>query len=112
MEAAVFGGELRRSRLPVENMGDDDLWIFVEPYGEDYWLKPGDVFTVAPEVEGIDVWFSTAVCPEGITVWLYEDGDPTKVVLKYTVSDADGTRLECGHQRPPKPAGWSTPEPG
>ncbi|WP_239131687.1 DUF2917 domain-containing protein [Streptomyces griseus] len=47
-------------------MGDDDLWIFVEPYGEDYWLKPGDVFTVAPEVEGIDVWFSTAVCPEGI----------------------------------------------
>ncbi|XQE89436.1 hypothetical protein ACN24M_33090 [Streptomyces microflavus] len=96
----------------MENVGGGNLWLFVEPYGEDYWLKPGQVFTVAPEVEGIDGWFSTAVCQEGITVWLYEDGDPTKVVLEYTVSYADGTRLECGHQRPPKPAGSNTAEPG
>ncbi|MFE7484492.1 hypothetical protein [Streptomyces sp. NPDC057552] len=101
-----------RSRLPVENAGVGDLWLFVEPYGEDYWLKPGEVFTVAPEVEGIDVWFSTAISQEGITVWLYEDGDPAKVVLEYTVTDADGKRLECGHQRPPEPTGSGAAEPG
>ena len=89
----------------MENVGDSDLWLFVEPYGEDYWLKPGEVFTVAPETEGIDVCFSTAVCREGVTVWLHEDGDPAKVVLEYTVTDAVGERLECGHQRPSGPAG-------
>ncbi|MFD6973017.1 hypothetical protein [Streptomyces sp. NPDC059979] len=47
-----------------------------------------------------------------ITVWPYEDGDPTKVVLDCTVTDADGTRLECGHQRPPKPAASDVDEPG
>ncbi|MEU2494626.1 hypothetical protein [Streptomyces sp. NPDC007883] len=96
----------------MENVGDGDLWLFIEPYGEDYWLKPGEVFTVTPEVEGIDVWFSTAVCQEGITVWLYENGDPAKVVLEYTVTDADGKQLECGHQRPRKPAGSGAAEPG
>ncbi|WP_308315132.1 hypothetical protein [Streptomyces sp. C3-3] len=101
-----------RSRLPVENAGDSDLWLFIEPYGEDYWLKPGEVFTVAPEAEGIDVWFSTVVCQEGITVWLYEDGDPAKVVLEYSVTDANGTRLDCGHQRPPKPANSGAAELG
>ncbi|MFJ3842275.1 hypothetical protein ACIPY6_43295 [Streptomyces sp. NPDC090054] len=98
---AVLGGRMGRSRLPVENGGDESLCLFIEPYGEDYWLKPGEVFTVAPEVEGIDVWFSTVVWKGGITVWPYEDGDPVKIVMEYTVSDANGTRLECGHQRPP-----------
>ncbi|MFD5897718.1 hypothetical protein [Streptomyces sp. NPDC060366] len=90
----------------MENAGASDLWLFVEPYGEDYWLKPGEAFVVAPEAAGIDVCFSIAVCQEGITVWLYEDGDPTKVVLEY------GERLECGHQRPSKPAGSGPTEPG
>lgn len=87
----------------MENAGESDFCLFIEPYGEDFYLKPGEVFTVAPEAEGIDVWFSTLVWEGGITVWPYEDGDPTKLVLEYTVTDADGTRLECGHQRPPKP---------
>ncbi|MGW6740815.1 hypothetical protein ACWGDX_08730 [Streptomyces sp. NPDC055025] len=102
--AKAPGGQWGRGRLPVENAGDGDLCLFIEPYGEDYWLKPGEVFTVAPDAEGIDVWFSTSIWREGITVWLYEDGDPHKIVLEYAVADANGTRLECGHQRPPKPA--------
>ncbi|MFF3090837.1 hypothetical protein ACFVRB_38190 [Streptomyces nojiriensis] len=35
-----------------------------------------------------------------ITVWLYEDGDPYKIVGGYAVVDASGTRLDSGHQRP------------
>ncbi|MFD5641584.1 hypothetical protein ACFWIP_07385 [Streptomyces anulatus] len=92
----------------MENAGASDLWLFIEPYGEDYWLKSGEVFAVAPEAAGSNVCFSIAVCQEG-TVWLYEDGDPTKVVLEYTVTDADGKRLECGHQRP---AGSGATKPG
>ncbi|MEU6310663.1 hypothetical protein [Streptomyces sp. NPDC047014] len=92
-----------RSKLPVANAGTSDLCLFIEPYGEDFHLRPGEVFTVAPEDEGIDVWFSTLVWEGGITVWPYEDGDPSKVVLECAVTDADGTRLECGHQRPSKP---------
>ncbi|MEL5956245.1 hypothetical protein AADR41_15995 [Streptomyces sp. CLV115] len=88
----------------MENAGDGDLCLFIEPYGEDYWLKSGEVFTVAPDIEGIDVWFSTVVWDGGITVWPYEDGDPTRIVLEYVVFDATGGRLECGHQRPPKSA--------
>ncbi|MEV6677361.1 hypothetical protein AB0N09_10910 [Streptomyces erythrochromogenes] len=108
----VVGEHMGRSRLPVENAGKGDLCLFIEPYGEDFYLRPGEGFTVAPEAEGIDVWFSTLVWEGGITVWLYEDGDPAKMVLEYTVTDANGTRLECGHQRPPKPAGSDAAELG
>ncbi|WP_328912028.1 MULTISPECIES: hypothetical protein [unclassified Streptomyces] len=96
----------------MENAGDHDLCLFIEPYGEYYWLKPGEVFTVVPDVDGIDVWFSTVVWREGITVWLYEEGDPAKVVLEYTVIDSNGTRLECGHQKPPGSADSHVAEPG
>ncbi|MEY9969575.1 hypothetical protein ABIA33_007664 [Streptacidiphilus sp. MAP12-16] len=88
----------------MENVGDRVACLFIEPYGEDYWMNPGEVFTVGPIIEGIDVWFSTFVSRDCITVWLYEDGDPTKVVLDYAVVDAHGTRLDCGHQRPQRSA--------
>ncbi|MFJ6981723.1 MULTISPECIES: hypothetical protein [unclassified Streptomyces] len=101
-----------RNRLPVENAGTDTLCLFVEPYGEDFHLRPGEVFTVAPEAEGVDVWFTTVVWDGGITVWPYEDGDPTRIVLECAVIDADGTRLECGHQRPPRRAAADRAEQG
>lgn len=105
---AIIGGPVGRSRMPVKNLGASELCLFIEPYGEDYWLKPGEALTVGPEAEGIDVWFDTYASRDCITVWLYEDGDPTKVVLDYVVVDADGTRLDCGHQRPPRLAAPDT----
>ncbi len=87
----------------MENTGDSVLCLFIEPYGEDYWLNPGDAFTVGPIAEGIDVWFSTFISRDCVTVWLYKDGDPSMVVLDYAVVDADGASLDCGHQRPPRP---------
>ncbi|WP_338930844.1 hypothetical protein WEB32_04575 [Streptomyces netropsis] len=86
--------------MPVGNEGRSDLCLFIEPLGEDYWLNPGEVFTVGPESEEIDVWFETFVSKDCITVWLYEDGDAAKLLVGYTVVDADGNLLECGHQRP------------
>lgn len=90
-----------RNTLRVGNWGTDDLCLMIEPLGEDYWVKPAEVLTVGPEVEGIDVWFETAYSPGCVAVWLYEDGDPAKVQVGFVVVDAEGTALECGHQRPP-----------
>ncbi|MFD4246829.1 hypothetical protein ACFWP3_35360 [Streptomyces sp. NPDC058525] len=87
--------------MPVENRGNTELCLFLEPYCEDYWMKPGEVITVRSEAEGVDVWFHTGVSKGCVTVWLYEDGDPYKIVVDYAVVDASGTPLDSGHQRPP-----------
>ncbi|GGW75491.1 hypothetical protein [Streptomyces xantholiticus] len=86
--------------LPVQNAGENLVSLFIEPYGEDFWLQPGEVFTVTPTVAGVDVQFSMAVAADHITVWLYEDADPYKVILDFEVLDEGGAALECGHQRP------------
>ncbi|MET7616150.1 hypothetical protein [Streptomyces sp. NPDC005408] len=84
----------------MQNAGENLVSLFIEPYGEDYWLQPGEGFTVAPAADGVDVQFSVVVAADHITVWLYEDGDPCKVILDDEVVDEGGTALECGHQRP------------
>ncbi|WP_329547878.1 hypothetical protein OG548_31100 [Streptomyces sp. NBC_01356] len=93
-----------KNRLPVENAGDTDVCLSIEPYGEDFWLKPREAFTVVPMSVG-NVQFTVVVATSLITVWLYEDGDPHKVMLDYKVFDASGEELKCGHRRPTAPAG-------
>ncbi|MFF7574869.1 hypothetical protein ACFZBE_07725 [Streptomyces sp. NPDC008061] len=88
-----------KNRLPVENAGDADVCLFIEPYGEDFWMKPADAFEVVPMGDG-NVHFSVVIAMGLITVWLYEDGDPYNMLLDYEVVDASGKKLECGHQRP------------
>ncbi|MGW2117629.1 hypothetical protein [Streptomyces zhihengii] len=88
-----------KNRLPVENAGDTDTCLFVESYGEDFWMKPGDVFEMAAMSDG-NVQFSVVIATSLITMWLHEDGDPYNRILDYEVVDASGNRLECGHQRP------------
>jgi hypothetical protein len=34
----TFAGDGRR--LPVENVGDRLVCLFVEPFGEDFWMQP------------------------------------------------------------------------
>ncbi|MFE9443046.1 hypothetical protein ACFYO2_29575 [Streptomyces sp. NPDC006602] len=86
-------------RLPVDNAGTSPLCLFIEPYGEDFWLEPGEAVTVSPINDGINVEFTVTVAPELVSVWLYEDGDPHKVVSESQVIDASGAPLKCGHQR-------------
>ncbi|MEI5098213.1 hypothetical protein RB200_05590 [Streptomyces sp. PmtG] len=90
-----------RSSMSIENQGDIALCLFIEPYLEDFWMRPGEAFTVRSERDGVGVLFETAVAKGCVTVWLYEDGDPSKFVADYAVVDADGKPLESGHQRPP-----------
>ncbi|MFF3654661.1 hypothetical protein [Streptomyces olivochromogenes] len=88
-----------RGSLPVENAGSVPLCLFVEPYGEDFWLEPGEVVTVSPISDGTDVQFAVTVAAELMSVWLFENGDPNRVVSESQVLDTSGTPLECGHQR-------------
>ncbi|MGW0967221.1 hypothetical protein [Streptomyces sp. NPDC002516] len=88
-----------KSTLPVENAGDTDVCLFIEPYGEDFWLKPGDAFKVVP-LSDDNVQFSVVVAKHVFTVWLYQDGDPYNALLDYIVTGINGERLACGHQRP------------
>ncbi|MFD0268818.1 hypothetical protein ACFVGY_19945 [Streptomyces sp. NPDC127106] len=96
--------------MPVENRGDTELCLFIEPYCEDYWMKPGEALTIRSEAEGIDVRFDTYVSKGCVTVWLYEDGAPHKTVVDYAVVDASGLRLDSGHQRP-RDQRWSAAGP-
>ncbi|MFJ9692267.1 hypothetical protein [Kitasatospora sp. NPDC101183] len=89
-----------RSTMPVKNHGTEPLCLFIEPLCEDYWLKPDEALVLRSEAKGVDVWFDTYVRDGCITVWLYEDGDPFKVLMDYVVVDKDGTELESGYQRP------------
>ncbi|OKI91462.1 hypothetical protein AMK10_25865 [Streptomyces sp. CB02058] len=83
----------------MQNAGDTDVRLLVEPYGEDFWMRPADSFEVVPLSDG-NVQFSVVVAAGLITVWLYEDGDPYNMILDYEVVDAGGRKLECGHQEP------------
>ncbi|MYS20292.1 hypothetical protein GA0115240_118117 [Streptomyces sp. DvalAA-14] len=44
--------------------------------------------------------FTVVAAAHPLTVWLYEDGDPSTMILDYEILDASGGTLECGHQRP------------
>ncbi|MFJ6886801.1 hypothetical protein ACIQRC_18470 [Streptomyces californicus] len=88
------------NRLPVRNGGDDVLCLFLEPYGDVFWLKPGDEFTVLPG-EGVpDPQFTVEMVKHRLIVWVFEGGDPAKVVVDCTVVDSGGNELPEGHQWP------------
>jgi hypothetical protein len=51
LAARVRSGVIQcHGSLPVENAGRVPLRLFVEPYGEDFWLEPGEAVTVPPLV--------------------------------------------------------------
>lgn len=77
------------------------MWL--EPLGEDRWLKPGEKFQIQDDYAGtespftIDSWFDRddrAAGIEHVSVWV-EYGD-----CYAKVTDETGAVIECGHQRP------------
>ncbi|MFE0026549.1 hypothetical protein [Amycolatopsis sp. NPDC059021] len=88
------------NRLPVRNAGDRALCLFLEPYGEDYWIAPGKALLVLTTAEDVDAQFDVTVGPDLVSVWIHESDDCGKVVLDYRVTDEHGVTVECGHERP------------
>lgn len=92
--------------IVVSNSSDDWLVVWLEPLGEDRWLRPGERFTIHDNHDGpntpfeIVYWASDddrAAGIENLTVWINE-GDP----FTTEVHDRSGAVVECGHQRPPE----------
>ncbi|MEU3791892.1 hypothetical protein AB0F07_19115 [Streptomyces fructofermentans] len=89
--------------MDVRNDSTGWLTLWLEPLGEDRWLKPGERLRVRSDYRGDDLAFSVdlwtdeedrAAGIENIAVWI-EAGD-----CYAEVTDAAGDVVECGHQRP------------
>ncbi|MET9482000.1 hypothetical protein [Streptomyces sp. NPDC006638] len=86
------------SRTSVSNETESVLCLWVEPWGTDHWMRPGEQFTVVTESEPEESPFNVVVHRQGITVWV-NSASSSEVV------DQDGVIVPCGHQRPADP-GW------
>ncbi|MFI1988998.1 hypothetical protein [Actinoplanes sp. NPDC020271] len=89
--------------MDIKNSGTGWLVMWLEPLGEDRWLKPGEKFRVQADYTGtespftVDHWTDPADRAAGIehmSVWI-EYGD-----CYAKVTDEAGAVIECGHQRP------------
>ncbi|MFB7831685.1 hypothetical protein [Streptomyces sp. NPDC056056] len=67
--------------------------MWVEPWGTDYWMRPGERFSVVTELEPEESPFNVVVHATGITVWV-NSANSSEVL------DQDGVVVPCGHQRP------------
>ncbi|MET9606315.1 hypothetical protein ABZZ17_14755 [Streptomyces sp. NPDC006512] len=92
-----FGAEAIRTLgnpvpMLVENSGTELLELWLEPFGQDYWLRPGEAFLVTSYGSWDDRPFEIAHEPDRIQIWASS--------CFATVTFRDGTEVPGGHQRP------------
>ncbi len=82
-------------RTSVKNDTENMLCLWLEPWGSDHWMRPGERFTVVADdsAEPVDEAFEAVIHDQGISVWV-------TTANSAEVIDADGNEVECGHQRP------------
>jgi hypothetical protein len=82
-------------RTSVRNDTEGMLCLWLEPWGSDHWMRPGERFTVVASntAEVVDEAFEAVVHDQGISVWV-------NAANHAEVFDADGNEACCGHQRP------------
>ncbi|WP_051366078.1 hypothetical protein [Hamadaea tsunoensis] len=98
--------------ITVNNDSEGWLTLWIEPLGEDRWLRPGERFVVRSDYSGnesaftVQYWVNAvdrAGGIENVTVWI-DEGDVYPEVV-----DGEGRVIECGHQRPAEiGAKWRT----
>lgn len=81
------------SKTSVSNETGNLLCLWVEPWGTDHWMRPGEAFTVVTETGPEESPFNVVVHDQGITVWVNSGSDAE-------VFDKNGDPALCGHQRP------------
>ncbi|MER8188306.1 hypothetical protein [Kitasatospora sp. NPDC094015] len=89
--------------MEVRNDSKGWLVMWLEPLGEDRWLRPDETFRVRSDYNGDELAFSITFWVddndrsagiENVAVWI-ENGDCYAEVV-----DTAGNLIECGHQRP------------
>jgi hypothetical protein len=90
--------------MAVRNDSAGCLVLWLEPLGEDFWLRPAETFQIRSAYAGdelefvVNYWVNDddrTAGIENVTLWI-QNGDPFEVV----VTDDTGTVVECGHGRP------------
>ncbi|MFE3250722.1 hypothetical protein [Streptomyces sp. NPDC059209] len=81
------------SKTSVSNETSSMVCLWVEPWGTDHWMRPGEEFMVVTEAEPEQSPFNVVVHDQGITVWVNAGHDAE-------VFDKNGGLVPCGHQRP------------
>ncbi|MEU9623613.1 MULTISPECIES: hypothetical protein [unclassified Streptomyces] len=84
------------SKTSVTNQTGSMLCLWVEPWGTDHWMRPGEEFAVVTGTEPEESQFNVVVHDQGITVWVNSASSPDEP----DVFDKCGNRAPCGHQRP------------
>ncbi|MCJ0869302.1 hypothetical protein [Streptomyces sp. AP-93] len=84
-------------KIRLSNDTKKTLGIWVEPWGEDYWMKPGEKFTIVTDTpkdtDPDEAPFEVLFHDQGASVWV-------NTGYKATVYDHSGNEVDCGHQRP------------
>ena len=89
--------------MEVNNDSAQWLIVWLEPLGEDRWLKRGEALQIRTDYVGDELAFGVLTHAsekdradgiDNLSVYV-ERGHPMAVV-----TDRDGNVLECGHQRP------------
>ena len=89
--------------VSLTNHSEGWLVLWLEPLGEDRWLKPGETFRVQSDYLGDDLAFSVdwwarredqMAGIENVSVWV-EGGSAYA-----EITDDAGKVVACGHQRP------------
>ena len=87
----------------IFNHSDGWLVMYLEPLGEDRWLRPGQTFEVRSDYDGPNCPFTIEFLVdhgdhsygiESVSVWVNEGNCYAEV------TDETGAATECGHQRP------------
>lgn len=84
-------------KIVLDNATKKMLGIWVEPWGEDYWMRPKEQFTIATETpEGVDsddAPFDVVFHDQGVSVGV-------NIGSEAIVYDQSVSSVDCGHQRP------------
>ncbi|MFE2543034.1 hypothetical protein [Actinacidiphila glaucinigra] len=80
-------------KISVRNDNQGMLCLFVEPWGTDHWMKPGESLVVTAAGDPTAWPFEVVVHPDGVSVVVNDH-------YVVEVSDQAGTPAPCGHQRP------------
>lgn len=80
------------ARLRVHNSTPMPRIVWVEPWGEDYTLLPGEELEIMARNEAEQPYFTLVEWPQSTQVYLEGVSDDYEVLQ-------DGSRLGCGHNR-------------
>jgi len=83
---------MAKQRIKISNDSSSFATLWLEPWGEDYGMLPGDELEVAAMDVEKETFFYVAYNEKGMQV--FAEGD-----AKYVSVYQNGERLSCGHNR-------------